>query len=78
VSPGARVSAQRPLQGSARACGSWHFFYPHFITLVHSPVEARESLCIMYEAWNHACEGAHVPHVHVGRIEFRFYSTCLF
>jgi hypothetical protein len=45
---------------------------------MHPPVEAGECLCIMYEAWNHASEGAHVPHVHVGRIEFRFYSKCNF
>jgi hypothetical protein len=78
VSPGTRVSVKRPLQGSARASGSWHFFYPHFIILLHSPVDAGESLCVAFNAWIHASEGAHVLHDHVGRIEFRFYSKCLF
>jgi hypothetical protein len=75
---GARVSAQRALQGSARASGSWHFFLSHFITLLHSPVEAGESLYVAFKAWIHASEGAHVSHDHEGRIEFRFYSKCIF
>jgi hypothetical protein len=45
---------------------------------MHPPVEAGGSLCIIYEAGSPASEGAHVPHDHVGRIEFRFYSKCIF
>jgi hypothetical protein len=53
----------RPLQGSAGASGSWHFSLSHFITLLHMdpPMEAGESLCIMWEACIDASEGAEVP-----------------
>jgi hypothetical protein len=60
VSPSAMVSAQRPLQGSAKVSGSWHFFLSHFITLLHMhpPLEAGRSLFVAFEACIHASKGA--------------------
>jgi hypothetical protein len=66
------VLTTTPLQGSAGASGSWHFFLSHFITFlhIHPPLEARESLYVVFEACIHALEGSRVPHDHVGVIEF--------
>jgi hypothetical protein len=72
--------ALRPLQGLVGASGSWHFFISHFITLlhIHPPIEAGESLCVMYEACIHASEGAKDPHDHMRVIEYFCYSECIF
>jgi hypothetical protein len=80
VSPGGGVLTLRPLQGLAGASGSLHFFLSHFMTLMllHPPLEARESLCVTYEACIHASKGAQVPHDQVGMIEYFFYSECIF
>jgi hypothetical protein len=60
MSPSGMVLAPRPLQGSARASDSWHFFLSYFSTLMllHAPLEARESLCVVFEACIHAIESA--------------------
>ena len=45
---------------------------------MHLPVEARESLCIAFEACIHASKGAHVLDDHVEVIEFFFYLEYIF
>jgi hypothetical protein len=36
--------------------------------------EVGESLCVAFEANNHAAKGAQVPHDHMGLVEFFFNS----
>jgi hypothetical protein len=45
--------------------------------LLPPPQEAGESLCVVFEACNHASEGAQVPHDHVELVEF-FFNQCDF
>jgi hypothetical protein len=40
--------------------------------LLHPHHEARESICVAFEACIHASEVAQAPHDHVGLIEFFF------
>jgi hypothetical protein len=64
----------RPLQGPAGVSGSSLFFLSHLFTymLLHPPHEARESICIVFEACIHAPDAAQASYDHVGLIECFF------
>jgi hypothetical protein len=54
----------------------YHILLPCCICTL--PLEAEESLCVVFEACIHALEGAQVPHDHMGMIEFIFILSVFF
>jgi hypothetical protein len=68
------VSEPRAVQGSTGASGCSLFFLSHLVTfmLLQPHHEARESICVGFEACIHGSEVAQAPHDHVGLIELFF------